>query len=146
MQLTAYQRGYIAGMIDGEGTLAFYKIRRAKRDHHASNRGFNWHIYLSIGNMNKACLETIKEWIGEGSVGKRRGQKGHYWSYSLWGNGLRKLLPQIRLIIKEKEKRLLLTALRILKKNRGLPSVNYDNELEKVYAEFRKRVEKEKKA
>jgi hypothetical protein len=58
MNLTDFELGYLAGFIDGEGSLIINK-----REHVGYNekRYISYSAYLDIGNTNKECLEFIKK-------------------------------------------------------------------------------------
>jgi len=61
-KLTDFQRGYIAGLIDGEGSICLYpylgKGRKLNRVE----------ATIQIGNTNKNALEKVKEFTGIGHV------------------------------------------------------------------------------
>lgn len=55
--LTEFELGYLAGFIDGEGSLIINK-----REHigYEGKRYVGYSAYIDIGNVNKECLEWIK--------------------------------------------------------------------------------------
>ena len=65
MKLTEYELGYLAGFIDGEGSLIINK-----RDHvgHKEKRYVGYSAYIDIGNTNKECLEWIKKTLSMSSA------------------------------------------------------------------------------
>jgi len=67
-QLSEFWRGYIAGIIDGEGTITISKFTK-------SQHGM-LHPKISIGNTNLNCLKKIEEVIGSGhtTLHERRGR------------------------------------------------------------------------
>jgi intein-encoded DNA endonuclease-like protein len=67
LNLTDFQKGYIAGFIDGEGCITISTF---------SNYSF-LHLYLT--NNNKQVLEKIREWIGYGKVQKTKSLYGNKW-------------------------------------------------------------------
>ena len=76
LEIDPVSLGYIAGMIDGEGTICA-GIEGRKRN---CRRGYWIAIVITIGNSNRKCLEFIKNVIGYGCV-SRSGKK--YFRYSL---------------------------------------------------------------
>ena len=111
-----YNQGWIEAMIDGEGNLSLFREQRPKTE-----LGFSFKPTLSIGSNDKILLDRVFEIIDEGSIRSHKAapKKHTHWQYSLHSNGLRRLLPKISLIIKEKQRRLLIEALDILKERNG---------------------------
>lgn len=54
MELTDAQRGYIAGFLDGEGTIHI----------HCNSDGTNLGPVVNMSNSNLEVLETIQGWVG----------------------------------------------------------------------------------
>ena len=107
--LTDYERGFLEGIIDGEGCLYTGLNSNGK------TRLFN----LLISMTNKEILEKTRTIIGEGIVrgprsADRRGHRLPEWTYIASANTLRWLLPQLRLIVKEDKKEKILTALNLV--------------------------------
>ena len=111
-----YYRGWLEGIIDGEGSLSLF---REKRTHFKD--GYTYKPQLSIGSNDRVLVERVKEIIGAGAIVANRAKirKHILWQYSLNANGLRKLLPRIKLLIKDRQRLLLLEALEILETRRG---------------------------
>ena len=57
-QLDSVHAGYIAGLIDGEGTVTLCRRNRNK------NRG----LVVSISNTERAILEYVRNLIGAGKI------------------------------------------------------------------------------
>lgn len=56
--LKEWQRGYIAGFLDGEGSVALYKGKK-----------YGFRANIDFTNTNKEVLETIAKWLGvKGSI------------------------------------------------------------------------------
>jgi len=114
--MTEFERGYVSGIIDGEGSLIF-----GKRKNKHIKRGFEWYPVLSITNTNLKILLEMKRILGGGTIHQGRnylfGKKKTY-QYRANPNLLRKILPQLRCIEKEKDSVLLIDALRIIKYHR----------------------------
>lgn len=89
--LTDFERGYVSGFIDGEGSL---ELRR---------QGQRWQISLAVTNTNRAAIVQLHDLIGEGSVRGTipgGGDRKKVWRLTVYGGTLRWLLPQLRLIVK----------------------------------------------
>ena len=70
IKLTEFQKGYLAGLIDGEGTICISKRFEKKRQ-----KSFLW-AEIVIGNVSLPLLENIKSIIG-GFIYKVPPQKSH---------------------------------------------------------------------
>jgi hypothetical protein len=62
-KLTEIQKAYIAGFIDGEGCITVVKNKKI-----LSRHGFSFQVRIIITNSNLEVLETIKNYIGIGSL------------------------------------------------------------------------------
>jgi len=98
-ELTEFQLGYLAGMIDGEGCLSLLTIKDKR-----PNKSIVYRTELTIANTNKEALEQIQTWVGAGYVktSKRQDRKDIYLYYLTSQKKLLCLLKQLkdRLIIK----------------------------------------------
>lgn len=97
--MTKTELAYLAGIIDGEGTLGASLYRKKT----------GWcRTYLSISNTSENLMHYIHDLIGEGSVycwkAKKLNHKPSY-QFVIRGYGLRRLLPQIQefLVLKVKQ-------------------------------------------
>lgn len=78
-ELTCEQAAYIAGFVDGEGTI---RVRISRRDGRDSNLSHGWHWQFEIFNTNLKVLEIIQEWTGVGAIyGREPRIFGHKESY-----------------------------------------------------------------
>ena len=133
IEWTDYTKGWIEALIDGEGSLSLIKERRPK-----FKAGYTYKPRLNISNKNYELLEKAQKIIGAGAIITSKKTSFHQLDVS--SNGLRYLLPKIELIVKEKQRRQLLIALRILarRKGRGHPTSDFDIEsLERIYQNIR---------
>jgi len=143
--LVHYEKGFLEAALDGEGTIALY--RNHNRCWH-SQRGFHWISYVAITNTNYEFLEKIKEICGGGRLYLKtrkntpRNQKAQY-IYEMNRGVMKGILPQINLTIKEKQRRLLVEALRLIihggnssRKIRETQILN-DKRLGEIYIEMR---------
>lgn len=114
-ELNEWEKGWLSGLIDGEGTLYFSKTIKA------NSRGF--HVYLTklqIVNSNRELLEEVKKVIGVGWIGEhpyidKKGNRKPIYRYEAGANVMRWLLPQVNLIVKRRQKEIVLEALNLLR-------------------------------
>jgi hypothetical protein len=138
-RLSDIERGWIAGLVDGEGTLT---IRRLK-----TKFGFGYHPRLMLGNTDHQLIEKIKLVIGSGHVSSYKfDNKKHkdFWCFELSTGPLEQLLSQISklLIVKRMQAEILFNVIAINKRHHG----GYRNyltdeerlEMEKFTANIRK--------
>ena len=127
-----FEKGWISALIDGEGSLSLIK---EKREHFTA--GCTYKPRLNIGNNSLELLEKAREIIGAGAIiNKNRKLK----QLDVSANGLRYLLPKITLIVKDKQRKLLLNALHYLAqhKGKGNPRTEEEiNHLEEIYVKIR---------
>lgn len=99
------QLAYIAGILDGEGTLCMGKYPNKW------NKSLGYRGYLAIANTYVPVLEYIKSFIGGKIIEQGKG-KGCY-SLSLSTNEIRRWLPELStyLIVKKKQAEVLLAFL-----------------------------------
>ena len=95
MNLTDLQKGYLAGLIDGEGWIGFHK----------KSGGCSPKIVIAMTSYE--ALAYVKSIVGVGALHK--GLKKYptdtqQWVYALSANGIRELLPQIAPLLKVKER------------------------------------------
>jgi hypothetical protein len=112
-KLSTTERGYIAGIIDGEGYFGLLN------NHHEYPRPC-----LKIGNTNHNVIIWLKTKVGGSITGqKRKNGRSVYYELCLSSNFIRSLLPQIQniLIIKKTEAEIINEAL-IANKNQNRPS------------------------
>jgi hypothetical protein len=112
--MRAYDKGWLSALIDGEGCLYFGK----------TNKQFQAHC--EIANASRKFLLRAQRLTG-GSLVKTIMGNGHSDRYCLviQGNNLRKLLKYIRLVIKERQRVLMLEALRIMSRRTRLGYIRY---------------------
>jgi hypothetical protein len=115
--LSEYERGWLEGIIDGEGSLSLYSGRPRE------GRKVSWQPILRVSNTNSRLLERVVELIGFSHVIADRSPRtpNHKRTYAVvyGSSALRWLLPQLRLIAKEGQRVLLLEAVEILRKRRA---------------------------
>ena len=104
--LNDYERAYLEATIDFEGCIGLYKHTRR------CGKGFSWEATVVIDNTNKAILEKVRQICrNKGSIVTTYNLYGEVYHYRIPVSVQRKILPQLSLVIKEKKRQLLLTAL-----------------------------------
>ena len=63
-KLKAWQRGYVAGMLDGEGSISITNSKRVGQKQHK--------VQIAIANNHLGVLEKIRRWLGIGKIRKSR--------------------------------------------------------------------------
>lgn len=98
MNLTETQKAYTAGFFDGDGTISIQGGTDKKGNQH-------WALEIKFYNCNLKVLQTIKRWIGIGSIAERKRTSRWRINYALKVRGVsaRNLLAEIYpyLIIKK---------------------------------------------
>lgn len=117
--LTDYERGFLEGAIDAEGMLT---LRRLKSTRYKV--GHQFAVMGSIDNTNIEFLQKIKLLIGDGSIclHQRYSNKNYKdsYRYQFTRSTLRWMLPQLKLIVKEKQRLIVLEALQMVNGHKGL--------------------------
>ena len=118
-ELTGFERGYLSGIIDGEGTIGLY--RRKRWDAHG--QGFAWRLELRVHNTFQPLVQRVGSIAGQGKVSMSRpARKPHHkdgWEWRGGGDTLRWLLPQLELVAKKRHRVLALETLSLLENNRN---------------------------
>ena len=114
--LSGWERGYLAGIIDGEGCVSFRGKTRKDGKHPV------FRFQLSIDNTDKRIVHMAGEIIGCSPVSRRRygKYKGICWRLRAGKEVISWLFPQLRLIGKEDQRLLLLEALEIFNNGKDL--------------------------
>jgi len=130
--------GWLEGMIDGEGSLSISKNKTKE-----CKRGFSYRPRLSFGQSDNFSIPEIIRIVFKltnlENVGKNtRTYEKWKTQNRIWfeSNILRKLLPQLKLIIKEKQRLLMIEFLDLISKNKKGFTIN-DDRLEEIYLEMK---------
>lgn len=114
--LTDYERGWLEALIDGEGCISFKKEPRRH-----IRRGYLWRVFLIIANTNRDIIYRARELIGGGKVILKKSYHNpkyrDVYSLEVGHTFLTHILPQLRLIVKERERQLALEAIRLVSEN-----------------------------
>lgn len=126
-ELTEYERGFIEGFLDADGCIGLYKQM------YDYGRGWTIRLTLTFSNNSLEILEKIYDILGEsGSIVKRVNKGVFNYDLKYRHNAMRRILPQLKLIIKEHRRK---TALAILDRL-GKKVVTSEGELEMLIEEF----------
>lgn len=110
------ERGRIEALIDGEGCIRLFKERN-----YETLDASTWKCRLTLTNTNKDLVAYAQKIIG-GSVRIQRDREGNRkaaYVLTICHSVIGKLLPHLSLIVKERQRRLILEALPIIQRRRG---------------------------
>jgi LAGLIDADG DNA endonuclease family protein len=100
--MDSHDLAYLAGLIDGEGTIFVQRVKN--RNEKISKSGFHYRAGLAINMTDQATVKWAKEITGVGKIsGVRRHKKNHKpgFRWSVWSKQsstlLLLLLPYLRL-------------------------------------------------
>ncbi len=103
--MTQRDLGWLEGLIDGEGGFCIWTSRNAK----------TFNIEVAIYNTCFPLLKRVKRIVGDGSIRKHAKQdKKHKtcYTYKFTYSTLKKLLPKLKLIVKERQRKIVIKALK----------------------------------
>lgn len=127
--------------IDGEGSICLLKDKRK-----TSLNGYGYKPRLNIGNTDKRLLNKAQSLIG-GAIIKANSRhyenlnRKPFYNLDVSANNIRRILPYLKLISKEKQRVLLLKSLDILSIHKGKNRPRTSKELkslERIYLLIRK--------
>lgn len=116
--LSEYEKGFLEGLIDGEGSL--------KVDRRYDGKG-TVSCVLIISNNYLPLLQKAQKIIGDGSI-QPVNQRGHrkdgspydaHYELRVYANALRWLLPQLNLMVKEDRRKKMLEILSLIRNGRN---------------------------
>lgn len=121
---------WLSGIIDGEGCLSI----RFDKQRTSINPAVK--IEITIANTSKEFLDIIREIVGSGSINERtfyeEENKKRSWVYRMPTGTVRKLLPNLFLIVKEKQRIILLKTLSLIGKTHAPKKRNPEIEKELI--------------
>ena len=120
--------GYLAGIVDGEGSLLLHKHRQYGRS------TYQFRPRLSVGNTHRGLMEEMQRRHGGTliSVGRRQPHHKDMYHWRVFAiPELVKLIPKIRphLIVKARQADLLLEFLRLRLAEKGAPYGTRENQI-----------------
>jgi hypothetical protein len=103
------EKAYIAGLIDGEGTISI--------SHNNSQGSDAYSIVLRIYNSDKRMIDWVENVTGYGNVREEKMRKDNWnrpnikpmYKWAIYANNIRKLLPEIEkyLVIKKEQSQIM---------------------------------------
>lgn len=114
---TEFEKGQLSMAIDTDGSLGFYKYKSKN-----NKSGFTWRPCFQFTNTKRKIVEYIKSLIGSGTISivHREAPAKDAFHYCI--NHSRHLLPflkELKLIIKERQRLLLIEACELFQKHRA---------------------------
>lgn len=110
LKLSEFEKGWLSGLIDGEGTLTIHYIKRNNKKGWKLSDTYSTHV--SISNTNLILLKKVQEVCRGGTIfmlsrNLKIKYSNHNWKDSYVYNMplyvQRIVLPQLKLIVKEKQ-------------------------------------------
>lgn len=92
-KLSEWQKGYLAAFLDGEGGIQITTSRRKDREYTLA-----LHPDIYFTNTNEEVIRTIREWLGGGSITRRKERKGNKDTFVLTISGVRSILRLLETI------------------------------------------------
>lgn len=135
MKLSQYEKGFVEAFIDTDGSIYLSKVKRIR------GKGYTPKIALDFSNNSIKILEKIKEILNQEhrKLTLKKGSKNYKISFR---HGIiRKLFPQIRLVIKEDKRKKSLEILKHLENaaigGRGkINTLEYQEKMDKLVEDF----------
>lgn len=127
--LSDYEIGFLEAALDFEGCLGLYK----------TTSGYYYSV-VTISNKNKAVLEKTWDICGrEGCIPAFRHGERLYYRYDIPKKALMWILPQIKLIVKEKQRQLIMESFEYRNRPgcRGGYTAEQRHDLERIYLELK---------
>jgi len=103
-RMSATEAAYVAGFIDGEGTVSICRERRVE-----NRSGYRYKPLMRVSNSHRGALERIRDICGNGRIignyHKRPEHHKEVFTLSWTANQIRHLLPQIQgyLLVKSEQ-------------------------------------------
>lgn len=140
-KLSLYEKGYLEGIIDGEGTIS---VRKNKNIRYKC--GFQFSVICCVSNTDLNLLKKVQKIIGSGSIVKHQeysSEKNYKtaYRYQMPVTSMRILLPILEFTGKEKQCKLALEALFYLNGHKGLGKPlgeRYEKKLNMIVIKIRK--------
>jgi len=122
-------------MIDGEGQISLHKLKRKN-----IKRGFEWRPYVEVAATCSDILDPLQDFLGDGHpyTRKGKGNRKTLYAYRMNRSDMRRILPGLSLVIKERQRVLLIEALSILFGSGTKLTLKDEERLEEIYQEIKK--------
>jgi hypothetical protein len=105
-RITPEESAYIAGFIDGEGSLQIQCRLHRNIVNEKENTWLGYSIFLDVGQTQIEILEYLKDVCESGCIHKKNqyGNRKQAWCFRLAGKNAQELIGQIRPYLKVKSK------------------------------------------
>lgn len=91
--MTNLQIAYLAGIIDGEGSIGLYSKRPSDKDRHYVT------LQLSVVNTSKPLMKWLSANVPVGNVGRKAGPKTNHKEIFHWTASSSKAVEVLRLVL-----------------------------------------------
>jgi len=108
-KLSDYTKGFLEAAIDGEGCVMLIKSKRPDR-----KTGRVWQPVVKVSNKSRKWLELVAELASGGRIDKVNRNGPNNYLYVMPRHVVKRVLPQLGFVIKERQRVLVLEALKIL--------------------------------
>lgn len=141
MNGTAHLYSYLAGLIDGEGSLLIQRKRAGAGK--LCKRGYQRRYLLTISNTSKELLTTVKDSLGYGNLVEHGNHKQRWktcYTLRFYEGTLRTLLPEIipHLILKKRQAEIVSECLSLITSTSTIDSAKHEQRILELEEEFRK--------
>lgn len=133
-----HDAGWLEGLIDGEGTVTFYKKKSGNGL--LCKRGHSWEPTLYISNTDRELVQRALVVIGRGYIQGSKSTARHkeLLRYKLTGSGaVSSVLKQLMLLTKERQRLLVLEACGLISQHRSWGHTPNDERLEEIWKQVR---------
>ncbi len=91
-----------------------------------------------MGNKSREFLEDVVEICGAGSINPQKlyGNRGYSWQLTIYGDAIRRFLPQLKLKVKKRQQELLLRVLQKAQEWRNSQGKPYPREVQQELLEI----------
>lgn len=139
--LSSAERGWLAGIVDGEGHLGLYKYHYHFKSSYLAKRQFTWRPILTISNTKLELIRRAQEICKGGSIRAMAPSKEGYrtcYRLLLTAGKIRQVTPKIMpyLTAKKDEAILLLKSLELITSYKN-DHILHDDTLEKIRLQLR---------
>ena len=148
--LTERGKGWLEGIIDGEGCISIGKSKSK-----SSKQGFSWNTICVVSNTNLKICEKVKELFSDtntdyigGCITKRQPKLKNskpIYTFSAKRGAMKRILPKLKFIAKERQREIVIEVLNLLEKYKisneygnglGRPP-DLENKMIKLYEEMK---------
>lgn len=140
--VTDYQKGWLGGMLDGDGILGLHISVGGKK--RTNKRGFSWKPAVIVSNTNKDIAQAVCNFFNKKRPPKMvnradGGKRKKIWRVQLNKSEIRWVCDNLILVGKEKQRQLLKEAISLIDRVGGKRPLDHPSEyrLIQIYQELR---------